>query len=132
MVLVDSSVWIDYFNGRLNGSTEALDRLLSEVPLVVGDLVLMEVLQGFRDDRAYRTARSLLLSLEVRELSSVPLALRAAEHFRRLRRRGVTVRKSVDSLIATWCIEERIPLLHNDRDFDPWEEHLGLEVIPVR
>jgi predicted nucleic acid-binding protein len=129
MVLVDTSVWIDYFNGRENVATQTLDALLPTTPVVVGDLILMEVLQGFRDDRDHDVVRKLLMELDLRVLSSIPLALKAADYFRTLRGRGVTVRKTVDCLIATYCIEKRLPLLHNDRDFDPFARYLGLEVV---
>jgi len=129
MVLVDTSVWIDYFNGRENATTQTLDALLSTTPVVVGDLILMEVLQGFRDSRDYHVVRKLLMEFELRVLCSIPMALKAADYFRTLRGRGVTVRKTVDCLIATYCIEEHLPLLHNDRDFDPFVLHLKLEVV---
>jgi hypothetical protein len=126
MVLVDTSVWIDYFNGQDNASTGKLDALLSSTIVIVGDIILAEVLQGFRSDADYRSAKRLLLDLEVRTIGGVELALKAADNFRALRKRGITVRKTVDCLIATHCIEHRIPLLHNDRDFDPFARHLGL------
>ena len=126
MVLVDTSVWIDYFNGQDNASTGKLDALLSSTIVIVGDIILAEVLQGFKSDADYRSAKRLLLDLEVRTIGGVELALKAADNFRALRKRGITVRKTVDCLIATHCIEHRIPLLHNDRDFDPFARHLGL------
>jgi hypothetical protein len=101
MVLVDSSVWIDYFNGRDNVRTRKLDELLSSTIVIVGDLILLEVLQGFKRDPDFRTARRLLLELELVELGGIELALKAAENFRTLRKNGVTVRKTVDCVIAT-------------------------------
>jgi hypothetical protein len=126
MVLVDSSVWIDYFNGRNNVRTRTLDELLSSTIVIVGDLILFEVLQGFKSDPDFRTAKRLLLELELVELGGIELALEAAENFRMLRKNGVTVRKTVDCVIATYCIEHRIPLLYDDRDFDHFVRHMGL------
>lgn len=129
MLLVDSSVWIDYFNGRSSAETAALDALLGKEPILVGDLMLAEVLQGFRSDRHYRIARDLLLSLDVVNLVDTSIALQSARNFRRLRRAGVTVRKTVDCIIATWCITHGVALLHCDRDFEVFEEHLGLRSV---
>lgn len=126
MVLVDSSVWVDYFNGVPTPATQKLDGLLDLEPLAVGDVILTEVLQGFRHDRDYRTAKELLTSLTVVELLGQDLAIRSADNFRRLRRIGVTVRKTIDVIIATGCIEKKLSLLFSDRDFDPFCEHLGL------
>jgi predicted nucleic acid-binding protein len=126
MVLVDSSVWIDYFNGRSTPQTDALDGLLGSELVILGDLILTEVLQGFRTDKDYRTARELLEPLDVRTLGGRAVALAAAEHYRILRRRGVTVRKTIDVIIGTYCILNRLPLLHADQDFDPMAKHLGL------
>ena len=126
MILVDSSVWVDYFNGRVTPQTDRLDALLGVEPLAVGDLILAEVLQGFRRDADYRTARDLLTSLTLFEMLGVDAALRSAEHYRALRRRGVTVRKTADVIIATFCITGGHALLYSDRDFDPFVEHLGL------
>jgi predicted nucleic acid-binding protein len=126
MVLVDSSVWIDYFNGRNHGRTRKLDELLSSTIVIVGDLILLEVLQGFKRDPDFRAAKRLLLELELIELGGIDLALKAADNFRALRKNGVTVRKTVDCVIATYCIEHRIPLLYDDRDFDPFVRHMGL------
>ena len=127
MFVVDSSVWIDYFNGRPTRETDYLDNALGREPVAVGDLMLVEVLQGFRRDRDFQTARQLLLSLEVVPLLGTAIALKSAENFRSLRKAGVTVRKTTDCIIATWCIETGMPLLHSDRDFRPFEQHLGLQ-----
>lgn len=128
-LLVDSTVWIDYFNGTVTPQTDLLDRLLGRSTLVLGDLVVAEVLQGFRRERDFRTARTSLLAFEVRHIGGRNLALQSAENYRRLRRLGVTVRKTIDCLIATYCIETTTLLLHADRDFDPFERHLGLHVL---
>lgn len=129
MVLVDSSVWIDYFNGEVSRATDKLDALLSSTIVGVGDLILAEVLQGFRRDAAYRTARSVLLDLDQHVLGGTVMAQKAAHNFRALRRRGVTVRKTVDCFIATYCIETNLPLLHSDRDFHPFMRYLGLQSV---
>lgn len=127
MVFVDSSVWIDFFNGVVTPESDLLDGLLGREPVALGDLVLAEVLQGFRDEADYRTARELMTGLVVFELLARARAIRVAEHYRALRRKGVTVRKTTDAIIATFCIEERLPLLYSDRDFDPFVRHLGLQ-----
>ncbi|WP_257558395.1 PIN domain nuclease [Sphingobium sp. CFD-2] len=129
MILVDSSVWIDFFRGTPSRETDLLDELLGQEPLLIGDLVLAEVLQGFSADRDFKRAYGLLGSLELIEIGGREIALQAARNFRSLRARGITVRKTTDTLIATRCIEAGINLLHNDRDFDPFIEHLGLNSI---
>lgn len=128
MVVADSSVWIDFFNARPNPARDALRRLLHEgdTRVVVPDLVLFEVLRGFRDEREQRQARSLMMSLDVAETSSVALSLQAAQHYRDLRKTGVTVRHGIDVLVATFCIENDYVLLHRDRDFLAFEQQRGL------
>ncbi len=126
MILVDSSVWVDYFNGVRSRETDLLDSTLGIEPVAIGDLILTEVLQGFRSDSDYQTAKSLLLGLTVFDLLGQDLAIRAADNYRALRRRGVTVRKTVDCIIATFCIERGLPLLYTDRDFEPFAKSLGL------
>jgi len=129
LILVDSSVWIDYFNGTITAQTEKLDQLLGREPLAIGDLILTEVLQGFTDERDFDQARKMLTSLTVVELAGQEIVIQAARNFRALRKAGVTVRKTVDTVIATWCIENGFDLLHNDRDFEPFVKHLGLRVV---
>jgi predicted nucleic acid-binding protein len=129
MILVDSTVWIDYFNGVQTPHTDLVDGLLGQEPLLTGDLILAEVLQGFRRDGDYRTARSLLARLECAPMVGRDVALRSAEGYRNLRKRGVTVRRTIDMLIGTFCILHDHCLVHSDRDFDPIEEHLGLRVL---
>jgi predicted nucleic acid-binding protein len=129
MLLVDSSVWVDFFNGRPTRETELLADFLGREPLMVGDLMLAEVLQGFRSERDFKVARDLMLTLDVVSLLSAPLAIESANNYRRLRRKGATVRKTTDCIIATWCIQHAVPLLHCDREFRPFEKHLGLEVV---
>lgn len=129
MIVVDSSVWIDYFNGQDTASTAKLDALLGVEPLAIGDLILTEVLQGFRKERDYTKARSLLLSLTVFEMLGVEQALRSAAHYRALRKRGITIRKTADVIIATFCIVEGHRLLFTDADFVPFVNHLGLREV---
>jgi predicted nucleic acid-binding protein len=129
MFVVDSSVWIDFFNGKFNQETEILDDALGSELVALGDIMLAEVLQGFRSDRDYRKARALLLSLDVANMLNTSIALRSAENYRSLRKKGATVRKTTDCIIATWCIENSIPLLYSDRDFQPFREHLGLQSL---
>ncbi|HEV8146087.1 MAG TPA: PIN domain nuclease [Bryobacteraceae bacterium] len=129
MILVDSSVWIDYFRGTITAQTEALDRLLDNEPVAIGDLMLTEVLQGFADNRDFDAGRNLLTSLTVVDLGGERIAIQSARNFRTLRNLGVTVRKTIDTVIATRCIEDGYELLHNDRDFDPFAKHLGLRVV---
>lgn len=126
MILVDSSVWIDYFRGVATPQADRLDALLGAEPLATGDVVLTEVLQGFAAKRDFDNALRLLTSLAVIEIGGQDIAIQAARHFRTLRARGVTVRKTIDTLIATRCIEDGHALLYSDRDFDPFVEHLGL------
>ncbi|HEX9807608.1 MAG TPA: PIN domain nuclease [Alteraurantiacibacter sp.] len=126
MTLVDSSVWIDYFRGLQTAQTDRLDTLLGSEPVAIGDLMLAEVLQGFDNDRHFNQALEMLGVLDLIEIAGGEIAVQAARNFRLLRARGVTVRKTIDTLIATRCIEDGLPLLYSDRDFDPFVEHLGL------
>ena len=126
MTLVDSSVWIDYFNGITSRETDMLDRLLREERLAIGDLILAEVLQGFSSDRQFREAHKMLSSLVMIDLGGKEVAVQAARNFRTLRKLGVTVRETIHTLIATRCIESGLTLLSSDRDFDPFVRHLGL------
>ncbi len=122
-------MWIDYFRGSITAQTDKLDQLLGKQPLAIGDLILTEVLQGFTDERAFNQAKKLLTALTVVELGGLEVAIQAARNFRALRRLGVTVRKTIDAVIATRCIESGYDLLHSDRDFDPFVKHLGLRVV---
>jgi predicted nucleic acid-binding protein len=129
LILVDSSVWIDYFRGTSTAQTERLDGLLDLEPLAIGDLILIEVLQGFESDHDFNAARKMLAELALVELGGREIAIKAAQNFRALRRLGVTVRKTIDTVIAMRCIESGYELLHSDRDFDPFVWHLGLRAI---
>lgn len=131
MVLVDSSVWIDYFNARATAQVEWLRRVLddeSEV-LAIADYILLEVLQGFRRPQQFRSAFDALSGLPCFLLGGRERCVAAAESYRKLRAQGVTVRSGIDVLIATFCLEEDVSLLHNDRDFDQLEKHLRLKVV---
>lgn len=129
MILVDSSVWIDFFRNRPSVQAEWLDRNLGIETLVVGDLILAEVLRGFKDDRGFNEARRMLARVSQVTLGGEEIAVESARNFRKLRARGVTVRGTVDVIIATRCLSEGFRLLHSDRDFDAFEEHLGLQMV---
>ncbi len=127
MILVDSSVWIDYFRGTSTPQSERLDALLDREPLAVGDVIIAEVLQGFASERAFNQALRAMTDLTVIDIGGSRIAVQAARNFRTLRARGVTIRKTIDTLIATRCIEDGHALLFSDRDFEPFVQHLGLE-----
>lgn len=129
MWIVDSSVWIDYFNGTRTQQSEILDRSLGQRDIAIGDIILMEVLQGFRSPRQYILAREAMLNLHIYTMGGWSMSLRSVENYRWLRRRGITVRKNVDCLIATFVIEHGFALLHDDRDFTPFERYFGLKVV---
>jgi predicted nucleic acid-binding protein len=129
MLVVNSTVWIGYFNGAETPQTGFLDRVLDKAPILVGDLILAEVLQGFRHKADFETARRLLTRFTQTQMVNPALAVQSALNFRFLRQKGITVRKTIDSLIATYCIENDHELLHNDSDFDGYEKHLGLMVV---
>lgn len=129
MVIVDTTVWIDYFRGTQTPQTVWLDSELERQRLGITDLILCEVLQGIQDDRQFSRARRELLKLEVCAMGGIELALAAAQNYRALRARGYTVRRTIDCLIATFCLLHDYILLHNDRDFEPFERVLGLRVL---
>ncbi len=128
MLLVDSSVWIDFFNGKATAQTLHLRDEVNRDKILLGDLILCEVLQGFKNDKDYRAARELLLSFTYQNIVGQQIALQSADYFRYLRQQGVTVRKTIDVLIASFCIVHEHELLHSDRDFDMIEKHLPLKV----
>lgn len=129
MILIDSSVWIDFFRNRPTLQAEWLDRNLGAEGLVVGDLILTEVLQGFKDDKGFNEAKKLLGQLDQVVVAGFDVAVEAAQNYRKMRRIGVTLRGTVDVLIATRCLASDMRLLHSDRDFDVFEKHLGLRVV---
>jgi predicted nucleic acid-binding protein len=129
MWIVDSSVWIDYFNGAITPQTNILNAALGQQPIGLGDIILCEVLQGYRDQRDFEVAQHALLQFPIYPIGGTELAIKSAKNFRSLRQKGLTVRKTIDCLIATFVIEHGFFLLHSDRDFEPFEAHLGLTVI---
>ena len=126
MIIVDSSVWIDYFTGTDNKQANTLDNILGIKPVAIGDLILTEVLQGFRHDKDYKAARTLFESVTVFEMLGTEMALKSADNFRALRKKGITVRKTADVIIASFCIDRKLPLLFSDKDFKPFVKHMGL------
>ncbi|MDD5322086.1 MAG: PIN domain nuclease [Methylococcales bacterium] len=129
MILVDSSVWIDYFNGNTTIASEKLDSMLGMRLISTGDLILTEVLQGFKNDSDFTTAKSLMCVLPVHNMVGHEISLKSVDNFRLLRKKGITIRKTIDVLIATYCIENQLILLHSDKDFSPFQQHLGLLTI---
>ncbi len=126
MMLVDSSVWIDYFSGNSSPETDFMDGVLGVSAIAIGDLILTEVLQGFRHDKDYNTAKRLLEDLTIFELLGTKMSVRSSNNFRKLRKKGLTIRKTADVIIASFCIEHNLPLLFSDKDFKPFVKHLGL------
>jgi len=126
VILVDTSVWIDYLNGVQSRHTDALDSGIVEGSVAIGDLIFLEILQGVRNDRDYHVTKQTLLALDQYEMFGKGMAEKCAENYRALRKKGITVRKTTDVIIATFCIEQRMPLLFLDRDFVPFVDHLGL------
>ena len=129
MILVDTSVWIDYFNGTDNVRTSVLDTALVYGTVAIGDLIFLEILQGFKADKEFRQAKRVLETLDQYSLLGQAMALKSAENYRALRKRGITIRKTNDVIIASFCIEKRLPLLFGDRDFKPFVDHLGLQAV---
>lgn len=129
MIVVDSSVWIDYFNGKITKQTDLLDSLFGIELIVIGDIILTEVLQGFQEDKDFNKARKLFDSLIFRQMLGKELAVKSAENYRILRKKGVTVRKTIDVIIATFCVASDLPLLHSDKDFTTMVKHLNLKVV---
>ncbi|MDZ4730363.1 MAG: PIN domain nuclease [Xanthomonadales bacterium] len=127
MILVDTSVWIDYFNGNANKYTDALDQALEKGVVAIGDLIFLEILQGFKSDKEYKLAKERLSTLEQYEMFGRSIALKSAENYRVLRKKGITIRRTSDVIIATFCIENELPLLFSDKDFKPFVQHLGLQ-----
>jgi predicted nucleic acid-binding protein len=129
MILADTSVWIDYFRGVASRETDLLNSLLDEERIATGDLIIAELMQGFITKNQISTALQIINHLEYFDLAGKEIALKAADNYRVLRKKGVTIRKTIDTIIGTFCIEKGFKLLHNDRDFDPMEQHLGLLVV---
>lgn len=128
MIFLDSTVLVDYFNDIKNWQVEVLDSILGKELIVIGDYLLAEVLQGFKKDKDYQSAKTVLLSFPCYDIGGKDNAIKSADNYRYLRKKGITVRKTIDVMIATFCIENDFTLLHNDKDFDPFEKHLKLKV----
>lgn len=131
MIVADSSIWIDYFNGTRSKETDWLDQSLGTEPIIMGDIILAEVLQGFQNEKDFKTAKKLLLEFPFVDMIGQELAVKSAMHYRVLRQKGVTIRKTIDVMIGTFCIHNNFALLHNDRDFDPLEKYLKLKVMKI-
>jgi predicted nucleic acid-binding protein len=129
VTIVDTTVWVDYLRGNSTPQTAWVELELTQQRLGITDLILCEVLQGIKGERDFNAVRRELLKLEVFPTGGVGFAIAAARNYRRLRSAGRTVRRTMDSLIATFCLQNGHSLLHNDRDFDAFEEVLGLTVV---
>ena len=132
MIFVDSSVLIDYFNGKNNWQVEKLDEILGNEIIVLGDYILVEVLQGFKKDKDFKTAKNVLSSFPCINILGEEIAIKSAINYRALRKKGITIRKTIDAIISTFCIENDLLLLHNDKDFLPFEKHLGLKSVSLK
>lgn len=129
MILIDSSVWIDYFNGIKTVRTGWLDSALGYEPIILGDLILAEVLRGFQNEKDFNTAHNVLSAFPCMEMAGRTMAVKSAKNYRYLRKKGVNVKKTIDVMIGTFCIYHRVTLLHDDRDFDPLEKYLHLKTV---
>lgn len=127
MILADTSVWIDYLNGVITPQTDLLDTALTEGMLVMGDLIFLEILQGIKDDREYREVKTKLLLLDQYSMFDQSMVFKCANNYRTLRKKGLTIRKTNDVIIASFCIDRKFELLYSDRDFTPFTKHLGLK-----
>lgn len=126
MILADTSIWIDFFNGKITTETDFLDSALADANVIIGDLIMLEILQGIRHDKDYNKTKKALGTLEQFELFGNSMVFECSNNFRKLRKKGLTIRKTADLIIASFCIKNKIPLLFSDRDFVPFTEHLGL------
>ena len=131
MILADTSIWIDYFNGTENIETDLLDSALNDGTVAMGDLIFLEILQGFRDDKEFSKAKKTLATLDQYQLFGADMVVRCADNYRFLRKKGLTVRKTIDLIIATFCIENKIQLLFSDKDYGPFVEFLKLEKFQI-
>lgn len=128
MIVADTSTWIDYVKGIESSQTNILDYELEHSRIITGDIIITEFLQGFREEKDYETAKQMMESLQYHDFLGKEIAIQATQNYRILKKSGIIVRKTIDVIIATFCIENRFELIHNDRDFDPMEEYLGLRV----
>lgn len=129
MTLVDTSVWISYFNGASTRETQLLENLIDSDQIVINELILTEVLQGISDEKEYQLVKSVLLSLSFESMGEKEIAVMSAGYYRELRKKGITIRKTIDCLIASFCIMKQIRILHNDKDFEPFTVHFGLKAV---
>ena len=129
MVLADTSIWIEYFRGVYSSQTDLLNELLNEERVATGDLIIIELMQGFKTNNQIAAARQIISRLEYFDLVGKDIAFKAADNYRLLRNKGITIRKTIDIIIGTFCIENQFKLLHNDRDFEPLVDYLGLSVL---
>ncbi len=130
MIMVDTSVWIDAFNGVASKQVDELSHVLGKETVYVGDLIIAEILQGIRSDEDFENIKNALNKFPCANLLGKQIAIKSAQNYRALRNKGITTRKIVDTIIATYCIENGLILLHNDKDFLPMEKYLGLKTIP--
>lgn len=128
MIVADTSVWIDYLNGIESSNTDLLDQELLYNRIITGDIIIAELLRGFRNEKDYRKAKEIMDALEYYDFIGKEIAYKSAQNFRKMRKTGITIRKTIDVIIATFCIENNFLLLHNDRDFDAMEQFLGLKI----
>jgi predicted nucleic acid-binding protein len=131
MILVDSSIWIDYFKGTISKETNWLDESIGIEAIIMGDIILSEVLRGFQNEKDFKTAKKLLLEIPFMDMIGQELAIKSAVNYRTLRQKGITIRKTIDVMIGTFCIHNNIFLLHNDKDFVPLEKYLKLKVMKI-
>ena len=131
MIIADTSVWIDYLNGNDNEYTNSLDTALVRGTVALGDLIFLEILQGFKIDKEYRRAKTTLNTLDQYEMFGHNMVIKCAENYRILRKKGITIRRTTDVIIASFCIDNYIPLLFSDRDFTPFVNELGLITVPT-
>lgn len=131
MTVCDTSVWIAYFNGVITAETNHLDELLEDGKILMLDIILLELLQGFRNDKHYKQALRLLTQLPVYAAMNPQSAIRIADHYRKLRKKGITIRKTIDMMIAVWCMEQDVTLLHDDKDYTLISDHLSLKTVRV-
>jgi len=129
VIFVDTSVWIDYFNGKINDETNMLDAALVDGSVAIGDIIFLEILQGFRSDKDYNSAKKTLAALDQYNMFGCSMALKCADNYRALRKKGITIRKTTDIMIATFCIDNQLPLLFSDRDFIPFVQYLNLRSV---
>ena len=127
MIIADTSIWVDYFNGIERSETDTLDSALDDGAVAIGDIIFLEILQGFRNDKDYKMAKTKLSPLDQFEMFGHAMVSKCADNYRFLRKKGITIRKTTDIIIATFCIDNRVPLLYSDRDFIAFTKHLGLK-----